>query len=117
MTHAAPLHTLLPSDGPAAPPRQNGELIFATPWESRIFGVTVALFQHGHFAWREFQQALIDEIGAWERAHPDRAGWNYYERWQTALESLLVRKGLCAAADLDARAQTLAERPPGHDHQ
>ena len=34
-------------DGPAAPPRSNGELVFAEPWESRAFGVAVALARRG----------------------------------------------------------------------
>ena len=33
----------LDRDGPAAPPRRNGELVFAAPWERRLFGVTMAL--------------------------------------------------------------------------
>ena len=34
---------LLDVDGPAAPPRSNGELAFNAPWERRVFGVTMAL--------------------------------------------------------------------------
>ena len=40
----------LDSDGPAAPPRRNGELAFEAPWESRLFGVTMALVRSGVFA-------------------------------------------------------------------
>ena len=29
--------------GAAAPPRSNGELVFEAPWESRSFGMAVAL--------------------------------------------------------------------------
>jgi nitrile hydratase accessory protein len=109
----------LDGGGPAAPPRANGELVFAAPWESRIFGIAVALQEQGLFTWDEFRDYLITEVAAWERAHAgakrDR-DWNYYARWQAALETLVARKGLCGRADLDARADTLAARPRGHDH-
>ena len=32
---------------PAAPPRRNGELVFEVPWESRAFGVALALCEAG----------------------------------------------------------------------
>ena len=103
---------LLDPDGPAAPPRRNGELVFAAPWESRLFGVTLALHEAGHFAWDEFRARLIAEIARRER-DPD---WRYYACWAAVLEDLLAAKGLCAAADLAARERTLAAREPGHDH-
>ena len=49
-------------DGPVAPPRRNGELVFAEPWESRVFGLTMALHQAGIFIWDEFRSRLIDAI-------------------------------------------------------
>ena len=33
----------LDTEGPAAPPRANGELVFTAPWQSRIFGTTMHL--------------------------------------------------------------------------
>jgi len=105
--------------GPAAPPRRNGELLFAAPWESRVFGIAVALHQQGAFAWDEFRDCLIAEIARWEQQYGrERADgeWSYYARWQTALESLLARKGLCGRAELDTREHALAARPAGHDH-
>jgi nitrile hydratase accessory protein len=101
--------------GPAAPPRKNGELVFTAPWESRTFGMTVALHQQGVFEWDEFRDCLIAEIARWERDRPETE-WSYYARWQTALETLLARKGLCGGAELDAREHDLAARPAGHDH-
>ena len=44
--HADPAY-LLDSAGPAAPPRDNGELVFAAPWESRAFGLALALNEAG----------------------------------------------------------------------
>ena len=101
-------------DGPAAPPRANGELVFAAPWESRLFGLTMTLCEAGAFEWEEFRQRLIAAIGASERAG---APWHYYTCWQAALEGLVVDKGLCAGPVLEARAHALARRPAGHDHE
>ncbi len=109
----------LDGGGPAAPPRSNGELVFAAPWESRVFGIAVALQEQGRFTWDEFRECLIAEIAAWERTHGGAQrdqGWSYYARWQAALETLVARKGMCLRSDLDARARTLGARRPGHDH-
>jgi len=104
-------------EGPAAPPRRNGELVFAAPWESRLFGVTLALCEAGRFAWDEFRLLLIAEIAAWEAGgHPPEA-WSYYRCWQAAFERVLAAKGLCAPAEIEARTRALAARAPGHDHR
>jgi nitrile hydratase accessory protein len=107
---------LLDTDGPAAPPRRNGELLFQAPWESRVFGVTMSLYRAGVFKWDEFRRLLIDEIAAWEQQGHDEAQWSYYERWQAALERLLAAKHLFGVDELEARTRALADRRPGHDH-
>jgi nitrile hydratase accessory protein len=104
-------------EGRSAPPRRNGELVFEAPWESRLFGVTLALCQAGRFEWEEFRRLLIAEIGAWEAAGDPTAAWSYYECWRTAFERVLEAKGLCAAREVDARVRALAARAPGHDHR
>ncbi len=110
----ADLAYVLDSAGPAAPPRDNGELVFAAPWESQAFGVAMALHQARAFDWEDFRQRLIAEIRDWEQADPDRGGWSYYRCWLRALERLLADRGLVAAEDLRARAALLAARPPDH---
>ena len=107
---------LLDSAGPAAPPRDNGELVFSAPWESRAFGVALALHDAGRIDWEDFRQSLISEIGEWEAAHPSGAGWNYYECWLRSLERVVSGAGLLAADDLRTRLDVLAARPAGHDH-
>jgi nitrile hydratase accessory protein len=103
--------------GPAAPPRRNGELVFEAPWESRLFGLTLALCRAGHFTWEDFRRLLIEEIGAWEAGGRPPGEWSYYACWQTAFERVLAAGGLCAGSELDTRVRTLATRPPGHDHR
>ncbi len=107
----------LDSGGREAPPRANGELVFAAPWESRAFGVAAALVERGLFDWNEFRERLIAEIAAWEADHAEGEAWSYYARWQAALEQLLARKGICARAELESRCDALAALPPGHDHR
>jgi nitrile hydratase accessory protein len=105
-------------EGPVAPPRRNGELVFDALWESRVFGMTLTLYEQGAFAWDEFRDRLIAAIAAWERAHhPDAATFHYWGCWLTAFESLVTAKGLCSPAAVDGLVAELAARPAGHDHR
>jgi nitrile hydratase accessory protein len=113
--HADPAY-LLDSSGAVAPPRHNGELVFAAPWESRAFGLALALTESGLIDREDFRQALIREIGDWEAAHPDGEGWSYYECWLRALERSATARGLVAPRALADRAEQLAALPAGHDH-
>ncbi|MER6386711.1 nitrile hydratase accessory protein [Streptomyces sp. NPDC001250] len=103
-------------EGPAAPPRSNGELVFAEPWESRAFGMAVSLYEAGVFTWPEFQAALIARIAAWETSAAPGEPYSYYQLWLTALEDVLA--GLCAVSpdEVTTRTRALAQRPAGHDH-
>jgi nitrile hydratase accessory protein len=103
-------------EGPAAPPRSNGELVFAERWESRAFGMAVTLCEAGVFAWPQFQAALIARIVHWQAAPAEGARWNYYRHWLGALEDLLADCGAVLPGDVTARAHTLTQRPAGHDH-
>jgi nitrile hydratase accessory protein len=107
---------LLDSAGPAAPPRDNGELVFAAPWESRAFGVALALSGAGRIEWEQFRRALIREIAQWEAEHPSGEGWSYYECWLRSLERFASESGFVSASDLSERVAALAARPAGHDH-
>ncbi|MGY5034161.1 nitrile hydratase accessory protein [Streptomyces sp. 900116325] len=102
-------------EGPAAPPRSNGELVFAEPWESRAFGMAVTLCEAGVFTWPQFQAALIARIARRESAPTEDAHWSYYQHWLGALEDTLDG-GAVSAVEVTARARTLAQRPIGYDH-
>jgi nitrile hydratase accessory protein len=102
-------------EGPAAPPRANGELVFAEPWESRAFGMAVALYDSGAFTWPQFQAALITRIAAWE-AQPGCESWSYYQHWLGALEDVLASDGTVGSDEVTDRAVALTARPKGHDH-
>jgi nitrile hydratase accessory protein len=90
-------------DSPAAIPRRNGEPVFNEPWESRVFAIAVALCERGLYDWDEFRDRLIAEISAADR-RGDRS--TYYERFLTALERLMLDKGICLREEIDRRAAT-----------
>ena len=102
--------------GASALPRSNGELVFAAPWESRAFGLAVALHAGGAFSWKDFSTRLAQRIAAWERDHPPGSEYSYYSCWLEALESLLEEGGIVDRAALLDRVTTARERPPGHNH-
>jgi nitrile hydratase accessory protein len=100
--------------GPAAPPRSNGELVFAAPWESRAFGLAMALHDGGLFEWEAFRQQLIAAVA---RAEAAGGGFSYYRCWLEALQTLLDVEGVVDVASVEERAGGLAGRPAGHDHR
>jgi hypothetical protein len=75
---------LLDVEGIAAPPRQNGELVFDAPWQSRVFGRCAAIVETCFDGDREpFRHQLIAAI----EADPHRP---YWDSWTVALERLVV---------------------------
>ena len=91
----------LDADGPGAPPRANGELVFEHPWQSRLFATTMALCERGVLDYESFRVRLIGEIAL----HPDQ----YWSSWQDALERLLQERRLVDVDELAARAVRFAE--------
>jgi nitrile hydratase accessory protein len=101
-------------DEAIAMPRKNGELVFETLWESRAFGLAVALNEQDAFPWVDFSQGLAEEIAVAEAA--DNAS-TYYERWLATLEKLVISQGLISQEELEAKtiAQALHDAHE-HDH-
>jgi hypothetical protein len=87
-------------DGPAAPPRSNGEMAFDEPWQRRLFATTMALCAAGELDYEDFRQRLIREIGS--------GPGPYWASWQDALEGLLAERRLCRPDELAARAERFA---------
>jgi nitrile hydratase subunit beta len=93
---------------PNAPPRSNGELLFARPWEGRAFGMAIALSKKGHYEWEDFRQSLIAAIAEWEATHcKDDPDWDYYQRWLLALERLTLDAHLISEEELEQRTAEL----------
>jgi len=99
-------------DGAAALPRKNGELVFQSPWEGRVFGLAVAMSDRQAYAWDDFRDHLIAEIAS---AEARGAASDYYERWLAAFEKLLLDRGLLSQEELDTRTTEYAtgERDDG----
>ena len=102
--------------GELKPPMANGEVLFEEPWHGRVFGMAVALHEAGVFTWQEFQHSLIEAVGAWDKAASATDSYQYYERFEAALSSLLAAKQLVGDGDLSDRTAAFAARPHGHDH-
>ena len=110
----APVALTLDIEGPAAPPRLNGELVFGAPWEGRSFAMAMALVEGGLFSWDDFRDHLIAAVQRWESAPVGE--YRYYERWQEALESIVSELEIVAEPEVDELAAAYAARPAGHDH-
>lgn len=81
-------------EGVTALPRDNGELVFAAPWEARSFAMAVALVESQGLEWDAFRHRLMAAIAD----DPDRP---YFESWSAALEDLALSLGV-TSADIDA---------------
>jgi nitrile hydratase accessory protein len=81
---------LTPLEAIPSIPRDRGEPVFREPWQARAFAMAVSLHEKDVFTWPEWAQALATELAA----APADAGSHYYERWLSALEKLVERKGL-----------------------
>ncbi len=104
-------------DGPAAPPRTNGEITFDAPWQSRAFGAAAVLCENGDFSWGDFQQALIEAVAVADTSGLDTGEPSvYWECWLEALGALIGRNELVDPAQWSERSRLLAQREPGHDH-
>ncbi len=89
--------------GTEALPRDNGELVFAAPWEGRALAMAIGLLQSLSLPWEEFRSRLIEEIAR----EPERP---YYESWVAALERLLRECGVLSDEQLAALSEI---RGPG----
>ena len=78
-------------DGPAAPPRRNGELVFEAPWQGRAFGICVAVLDREGLAWEDFRPHLVAAIAAEPQA-------DYYDAFAVALCGFLTELGLTTPA-------------------
>ena len=81
-------------------PRDDGEPVFAEPWQAQAFALAVKLSELGHFTWKEWAAALAKELkSAADRGEPDD-GSRYYEHWLAALERLVTVKVACCLSGI-----------------
>ena len=90
-------------------PRNEDGPVFAEPWQAAAFALAVSLSHQGHFTWKEWAATLAEELKASAgRGEPDD-GSHYYHCWLTALERLVVAKGLSHTGELLDRKEAWAE--------
>ena len=82
---------------PGLPRSQEGDPVFAEPWQAEAFALTVHLFDRGLFTWPEWAEALSSEV---TRPHRDPDGHDYYDCWVEALSGLLESKGVADASTI-----------------
>lgn len=102
-----------PLPGVADYPRRNGEPVFDEPWQSRAFGMVVALHGQGAFAWDEFRERLIAKIAADPEHDDDPSAARYYEHWTAAFYDLALARGILdgeAVAEREREFRTGARR-------
>lgn len=85
-------------------PRDADGPVFAEGWEAQAFAMALMLHERGAFTWSEWTAALAQEIKAAQAGgDPDLAS-TYYHHWLTALERVVVEKGLATADGLHSAA-------------
>jgi nitrile hydratase accessory protein len=90
-------------------PGDEGEPVFAEPWQAQAFALAVKLSEQGHFTWKEWAAALAEELrAAASRGEPDD-GTYYYHHWLAALERLVTVKGLSDPEAMLARKEAWAD--------
>ncbi|MEL7164342.1 MAG: nitrile hydratase accessory protein [Pseudomonadota bacterium] len=72
---------------------------FDAPWHARVFALTVALNEAGHFAWSDWAAAFGATLKAHGQAAELDGGDDYFFAWLETLETMLTRSGM---ADADA---------------
>jgi hypothetical protein len=72
--------------GGVEPPAENGEPVFAEPWEGRAYGLALETVERLGLPWETFRQGLISAIAE----APERP---YYASWVTAFEGLVLAHG------------------------
>jgi len=90
-------------------PRDEGGPVFAEAWQAQAFALAIKLSEKGYFTWKEWAAALAQELSAAvSRGEPDD-GSRYYEHWLTALEQLVLAKGLTDFTALTTRKEEWTE--------
>lgn len=83
--------------------------MFAEPWQAQAFALAVGLSEQGYFTWKEWAQALAEELkAAADRGEPDD-GTHYYEHWLVALERLVTAKGMSSVPEMSTRKEAWAD--------
>lgn len=86
-------------------PRDEAGPVFAEPWQAQAFAMTIALYERGLFTWAEWAASLSRAIKSAQMMGDRDVGDTYYQHWLTALEALIVEKGVSSTGALQDRAE------------
>ena len=90
-------------------PRNEDGPVFEEPWQAQAFALAVKLSELGHFSWTTWARTLADELARAEaRGEPDD-GTHYYRHWVSALERLVVERGLSERSALTEQKAAWAD--------
>jgi nitrile hydratase accessory protein len=96
--------TLNPPDLlPGQPAGDDGEAVFAEPWQAQAFAMAVQLHANGLFTWTEWAAALSQEIKRAQADGDPDTGETYYNHWLATLERLVAEKGASSTEELSDR--------------
>lgn len=89
-------------DLPISPDGPNGSdcPVFAEPWHGQVFALAVRLSEQGHFTWAEWAATFSEELARASAQGAPKDGSAYYDVWLTALEKMLLDRGLVTAGHL-----------------
>ena len=90
-------------------PRDEEGPVFEAPWQAQAFALAVKLSEQGHFTWKTWARTLADELAAAEARGEPGDGSRYYHHWVSALERLVVERGLSDSSALEARKEAWAD--------
>ncbi len=88
-----------------APPCGAEAPVFREPWEAQAFALVVALHERGLFTWPQWAACLSETLAQAEAGGEVGAGEDDYHHWLTALERLVVSRGLVPPLSLGAMRQ------------
>lgn len=80
---------------------------FQEPWQARLFAITLALHEAGHFRWDEWAQALSQAIRRAQADGDADLGDTYWLHWLSALEQMLRDRELAAPLQLAGLREAL----------
>ena len=102
-------------DCPGQPLGEDGQAVFAEPWQAHAFAMAVQLHARGLFTWPEWAAALSAQIQHAQAQGDADLGDTYYHHWLAALEGLVAAKGASDAVELKRYADAwdhAADRTP-----
>ena len=75
-------------------PREDNEPVFREPWQAEVFAIVLSLHEQSLFSWSEWAEILSQQITQAQQQGDADKGDTYYNHWLSALEKLLVLKGI-----------------------